>query len=85
MAAVLQMHGEIVKGLTNYYYTFIDVMDFKVCLLAELSFCFIPIKFLYTFYLFLFFHHHTPSRACDWSCTGLAFSLPILQKYIYNC
>jgi len=29
MAAVLQMHGEIVKGLTNYYYTFIDVMDFK--------------------------------------------------------
>eukprot|EP00794_Sanderia_malayensis_P017054 gene17054-18772_t len=29
MQAVLQTHTEIVKGLTNYYYTFIDVMEFK--------------------------------------------------------
>ena len=30
MQPVFQMHADIVRGLTNYYYTFIDVMDFKV-------------------------------------------------------
>ncbi|XP_065072072.1 nck-associated protein 1 homolog [Rhopilema esculentum] len=29
MQPVFQMHADIVRGLTNYYYTFIDVMDFK--------------------------------------------------------
>ena len=31
MQAVMQMHLDVVKGLSNYYLTFVDVMIFKVC------------------------------------------------------
>ena len=31
MSGVISMHAEIVKGLSNYYNTFVDVLDFKVC------------------------------------------------------
>ena len=30
MQPVMQMHLDVVKGLSNYYFTFVDVMMFKV-------------------------------------------------------
>ena len=31
LQAVHSMQNEVIKGLTNYYFTFVDVMEFRVC------------------------------------------------------
>jgi len=38
MQPVMQIHMDVVKGLSNYYYTFVDVMIFKVLWLLFISY-----------------------------------------------